>query len=452
LRFFSKNIDMLHGPLLGPLTKFALPLALTAVLQQLFNTADVFILGQYVGSNAIAAVGNNLPIISLFVTLFVGISLGANVSIARFIGGHRLKETMEAVHTAFLLALILGVVLTVVGELTARWMLVALDVPGQVMGSAELYLRIYMLGMPAIGLYNFESAIFRSRGNTQTPLYALAVASVLNIALNLFSVTLVNWGLAGVAAATVLANYVAAWLLFRALCEAHGTIHLEPAALHWQGRYVREILQIGLPAGIQGMVFCLSNLVIQAAINSLGPTVMAASSAAFIVEINIYCFMMSFGQAVTTFVGQNYGAANIERCYQVFKAGLKLMTSFTICVPALACYFAPQLVALFDQHPEVIAIACIRIYYVVGFYILDGTIELFSGTLRGYGCSLPPALITLFAICGVRVLWIYTAFVAWPTFETIMMSYPVSWAPTVILLALLYRFYRRNLKVTRVLA
>lgn len=449
---FRRDIDMLHGPLLGPLTAFALPLAFTAVLQQLFNTADVFILGQYVGSNAIAAVGNNLPIISLFVTLFVGVSLGANVVIARCIGGHRLKETMDAVHTAFLLALLLGVVLTVIGELSARWMLMALDVPEEVMDSAELYLRIYMLGMPAIGLYNFESAIFRSRGNTQTPLYALAVASVLNIVLNLFSVTVVDWGIAGVAAATVVANYVAAALLFRALCEAHGTIHLEPGALRWHGSYVREILRIGLPAGIQGMVFCLSNLVIQAAINSLWATVMAASSAAFIVEINIYCFMMSFGQAVTTFVGQNYGAANIERCRAVFHAGLKLMTTFTIVVPALACLFAPQLVAIFDQHPDVIAIACTRIYYVVGFYILDGTIELFSGALRGYGCSMPPAVITLVAICGVRVLWIYTAFVAWPSFATIMMSYPVSWAPTVILMALLYRFYIRNVKVTRVFA
>ncbi len=442
---------MLHGPLLGPLVRFALPLAFTAVLQQLFNTADVFVLGQFVGSEAIAAVGNDAPVIAIFVTLFVGISLGANVVIAKCIGAHRLRETMDAVHTAFLLALLLGALLTIVGELLSDWMLAALGVPEEVMAGAERYLRIYMLGMPAIGVYNFVAAIFRSRGNTQTPLIALAVASFFNIALNLLAVEVLDMGIGGVAAATAIANYVAAGLLVRALCAAHGTIHLELGALRLTGIYAREILRIGLPAGVQGMVFCLSNLVIQAAINSLGPTVMAASSAAFLIEINIYCFMMSFGQVVTTFVGQNYGAGQLARCHQVLLAGAKLMCTFTIIVPALACTFAATLVGFVDPHPEVIAVGCERVYFVVGFYFLDGLVELFSGALRGYGCSLPPAVISLVAICGVRIVWVYTAFVAWPAFRVIMYAYPLSWAPTVVLLMLMYRLYRKNLKVVHML-
>ena len=252
------TIDMLHGPLVKPMVLFALPLALTGILQQLFNTADVLVLGQFVGTTALAAVGNNSPIIGLLVNLFMGVSLGANVVIARFIGAHNLKETTQAVHTSFLLALILGVAMTVLGELMAAPMLQALGVPSEVMASAELYLRVYLLGLPAMGLYNFESAIFRSRGDTQTPLKALAVASVLNIVLNLAAVAVLDWGIAGVAAATAISSYVSAWMLYDNLCHAHGIIRIEPGAIRMISSYAKEILRIGVPAGVQGMVFSLS--------------------------------------------------------------------------------------------------------------------------------------------------------------------------------------------------
>lgn len=440
------KIDMLHGPMAGPMIIFALPLALTGVLQQLFNTADVLVLGQFVGTDALAAVGNNSPIIGLLVNLFMGVSLGANVVIARFIGAHDLKETIRAVHTSFLLALLLGIFVAVIGELMARPMLEALSVPASVMPLAELYLRIYFLGMPAIGLYNFEAAIYRSRGNTWMPLKALAAASGLNIILNLMAVLVFDWGVAGVAAATAVSNYLAAWLLYRGLCHEHGIIRLEPGAIRMEKAYAKEILRIGLPAGIQGMVFSLSNLVIQAAINSLGAVVMAASTAAFTVEINIYVLLVAFGQAVTTFVSQNYGAGNLARCRKATRVGFSVTMLVTIVLSALACIFSDALLALFNDNPAVIGVGRIRIYYIIGFYFLCVFIEILSGALRGYGYSLPPALLMLVTVCGVRITWIYTVFAAEPTFTIIMIAYPISWAVTAVLLIGIYAFYRQHIK------
>ncbi|TYZ27194.1 MATE family efflux transporter [Selenomonas caprae] len=441
---------MLHGPIAGPMFLFALPLALTGILQQLFNTADVLVLGQYVGTNALAAVGNNSPIIGLLVNLFMGVSLGANVVIARFIGAHNLKETTRAVHTSFLLALILGFAVAVAGELMAEPMLRALAVPDEVMEPAALYLRIYLLGMPAIGLYNFESAIYRSRGDTQTPLKALAVASLLNIVGNLAAVLLLDWGIAGVAAATSLANYVSAWMLYHSLCHEHGIIRIEPGAIRMIGPYAREILRIGLPAGIQGMVFSLSNLVIQAAINSLGAEVMAASAAAFIIEINIYVFLIAFGQSITTFVSQNYGAGNLPRCRQVTRVGMQVGMVVIVLLSGSACLLADHLLAFFNDVASIIEIGRIRVFYIVGFYAVCVFIEGFSGAMRGYGYSLPPALLMLATVCGVRIVWIYTVFAAKPTFRNIMVCYPISWTITAALLAGIYGFYRKNIKVIRV--
>lgn len=446
----KKTIDMLHGPLAKPMVLFALPLALTGILQQLFNTADVLVLGKFVGTTALAAVGNNSPIIGLLVNLFMGVSLGANVVIARFIGAHNLKETTQAVHTSFLLALILGVLMAIVGELMAAPMLQALGVPDAVMPSAELYLRVYLLGMPAIGLYNFESAIFRSRGDTQTPLKALAVASILNIALNLAAVMVLDWGIAGVAAATSLSNYVSAWMLYYNLCHAHGIIRIEPGAIRMVGTYAKEILRIGVPAGIQGMVFSLSNLVIQAAINSLGAEVMAASAAAFIIEINIYVFLVAFGQAITTFVSQNYGAGNLLRCREVTRVGMKVGMLFIVCLSGAACLLSDELLSLFNEAASVIEIGRIRVWYIVGFYFVCVFIEGLSGAMRGYGYSLPPALLMLGTVCGVRIVWIYTVFAAEPDFKTIMMCYPISWSVTAVLLAGIYWFYRQNIKAIRI--
>ena len=310
----TRNMDMLHGSFWDKLIIFSMPLALTGVLQQLFNAADVAVLGQCVGKNAMAAVGNNISVIGLLVNLFLGLSLGANVVIARFIGAKKPGQVGTAVQTSFLLALLTGVGLAVFGELMAGPIIRWLEVPIDVREMAETYLRVYLLGLPVIGVYNFEAAILRARGDTKTPLIALAVASVINIILNLLFVE-VGWGVAGVAAATDIANVISAGMLLLALVRSDDIIHLELRGLRLDSKLLKDIVAIGLPAGIQGMVFSLSNILIQAAINSLGPDAMAASAAAFTIEVNVYCVLSAFAQATTTFVSQNYGAGNLPRCF-----------------------------------------------------------------------------------------------------------------------------------------
>ena len=444
----TRNMDMLHGSFWDKLIIFSMPLALTGVLQQLFNAADVAVLGQCVGKNAMAAVGNNISVIGLLVNLFLGLSLGANVVIARFIGAKKPGQVGTAVQTSFLLALLTGVGLAVFGELMAGPIIRWLEVPIDVREMAETYLRVYLLGLPVIGVYNFEAAILRARGDTKTPLIALAVASVINIILNLMFVE-VGWGVAGVAAATDIANVISAGMLLLALVRSDDIIHLELRGLRLDSKLLKDIVAIGLPAGIQGMVFSLSNILIQAAINSLGPDAMAASAAAFTIEVNVYCVLSAFAQATTTFVSQNYGAGNLPRCFQITKVGMLLDVGFTVGMAALVLFFAHPLLGLFNADPVVVGLGITRLWYIVAPEFLQVFIDGFSGALRGYGYSLQPAMLTLIGICGVRITWLYTLFAAHPTYEALMACYSVSWLVTGIFIALLYQFCRRHIKVIR---
>ena len=444
------ELDMLNGSLWDKLIIFALPLALTGVLQQLFNAADVAVLGQYVGKNAIAAVGNNISLIGLLVNLFLGLSLGANVLIAQNIGANRPDRAHDAVSSAFILAIITGISIGIIGQILTEPVMELMQVPEEVWEMAETYLRIYLVGMPAIGLYNFESAIFRSRGDTKTPLICLGISSALNIVLNLLFVLVFDWAVAGVAWATVIANVVSALFLFSALTHSKSIIHLDIHAMKFDRRSVREIVRIGLPAGIQGMVFSLSNLLIQSAINNLGADAMAASAAAFTVEINIYCIISAFGQATTTFVSQNYGAGNIARCKQVTWIAMGLNAIFMTTLAVFILTFAKPLLEFFNSDPNVVELGTIRLWYVVSPQIINTALEGISGALRGYGISMPPAVITLFCICGIRISWLYTIFAATPTYDILMLVYPVSWVMTTILLCVAYKFYINHLKIVRV--
>lgn len=440
-----KDIDMLHGDVIMPMIKFMLPLAFTSVMQQLFNTADVLVLGRFVGTTALAAVGNNSPVIGVLVSLFLGISLGANVIIARYIGAGDFYRITRGVHTAFFIAIVLGIILAIVGELLATDVLLALGVPSEVIPEAELYLRVYLLGIPAMSLYNFLSAIFRSRGDTATPLKALVWASLMNVVLNLVAVTVFSFGVAGVALATAVSNYLGAGILLLALIKTHGALRLVLSKVKPSAEQAKEILKIGVPAGVQLIVFSLSNIVIQAAINSLGANVMAASAAAFIIEINVYCFVIAFGQAATTFVSQNYGARQFARCREIIRKGLMLGVVVTIAMSAAVCYNAEFIMHFFADDPEIIKLGCVRVLYVVGFYVLYLTTDYLAGAIRGFGFSLGPAILMLLTICGTRVLWIIVMFPLDKTFVNIMYSYPVSWGVTTIFLIFLYRFYRREL-------
>lgn len=449
IKLNTKDIDMLHGTLWDKIILFAMPLALTGVMQQLLNAADVMTLGQFVGKNAMAAVGNNTSLIGLLVSLLMGLSLGANVVIAQNIGAGKLERVHDAVHTAFLLALIVGVAFCGIAEILVNPVFEWLAVPAEVAPMAETYLRIYVLGLPAMGVYNFEAAIFRARGDTQTPLIALTVASFLNIALNLIFVLQFDWGVDGVAWATVIANAVSALILFYDLLKADGLIHLSLREMKIDKACLAETVRIGLPAGIQGMVFSLSNLLIQAAINSIGPDAMAASAAAFTIEINVFCLTNGFGQAATTFVSQNYGAGNLQRCKEVTKVSMQLNIVLMLILSASILYFAEPLIKFFNEDPAVVELGVIRLWFIIAPEIISVVMEIISGSLRGYGISLAPALITLVFVCGIRITWVFTVFEKYPTYASLMAVYGISWFFTMVFLIVAYRFYVKRLKAPR---
>lgn len=443
----KREMDMLHGPLAGKILLFALPLACTGILQQLFNAADVMVIGQFVGKNAMAAVGSNSAIIGLMVNLFVGISLGANVVIARYIGQQNIKKIHEAVHTAILVALIGGVIMTILGELITNPLLRLLGVPDSVFSLACLYLRVYLLGMPVILLYNFEAAIFRSQGNTKTPLICLTISGCINVVLNLFFVLVIGMNVEGVAIATVTSNLVSSVLLFYLLMHSESEVRIRLKELKIEKRTLKEMLRIGVPAGIQGCVFSLSNIVLQSGINSLGADIMAASSAAFNIEIIVYYLLNSFGQAATTFIGQNHGAGLMDRCRLVIRWTWLLAFLFISITSIVVCLLAPQLISLFNNDPKVIQNGSIRVYWVVGFEILNMTIDVFSGCMRGYGYSFIPAIVTLLGICGVRITWTYTIFQSFHSFSVLMMAYPVSWIITTIIMLAAYIYFKKKILV-----
>ena len=439
------KIDMLHGPIWNKVPLFALPVAATAILEQLFNASDLAVVGNFTTGDhtvAVAAVGANSPIIGLVLNLFIGIALGANVVIANAIGRDDRDTVHRAVHTAILMALAGGVLTALIGEGLAGWLLGLLNVPADVLPYAELYLRIYLLGLPVIFLYNFEAAIFRSVGETKVPLMALTFSGILNVVLNLFFVIVLKMTVNGVAIATVISNAVSSAILFYRLMRIDCYIRVVPRDLRFNAASLRKILQIGLPAGIQSAVFAVANIVIQAAINSLGTVVIAASSAAFNLEIIAYYMMNSFSQACTTFVGQNYGARQLDRCRRTFGICLLEDGIASGLVIAVVLFFGKQLLGLFTNDPQVIDLGYIRLTTVFFAYIFSMLYEVMSSYLRGFGISLVPALLTMFGVCGTRLGWVRFVFPLDRTFSTIMLVYPVSLSFTALLIFLALVWYR----------
>ena len=435
-----RSIDMLHGPLAGKILLFALPLAITGILQQLFNTADVAIVGHYVGSDAMAAVGSNAPVIGLLVNLFVGISLGANVVISQMTGQGNRSGISRAVHTAILVALLSGCGIAPLGQAVAGPMLRLMGVPESVFPLSLSYLRIYLAGMPIIFLYNYEAAIYRSQGDTRTPLICLMLAGVINVGLNLFFVRVLGMSANGVALATVISNGASALWLLIGLLRTDGPTRLSFSSLRIDRAILRRMLRIGVPTGMQGMVFSISNILIQSAINSLGAEIMAASSAAFNMEIFVYYVLNAFGQACTTFTGQNVGAGQRERCRSVLRWSLLLSFILTAGLGIALGIFRYPIMQIFSDNETVLYYGAVRILIVATLQPINMLIETFSGSLRGYGHATLPALVTVFGICGTRILWILTVFRLYPTFNALMIVYPVSW--TVTASVLLFHFMR----------
>lgn len=443
-----QHLDMLNGPIWNKLPRYALPVAATGILGQLFNAADIAVVGNFTGdmrTAAVAAVGANSPVIGLLLNLFIGIALGANVVIANAIGRGDRETVHRAVHTSIVTALIGGVIVAIFGQFIAAGLMGLLNVPDDVYPLALAYLRIYLLGMPVILLYNFEAAIFRSVGDTKVPLIALTVSGVLNVILNLFFVIVLKMNVNGVAIATVLSNAVSSVLLLRRLL--HGDlVRVELKQLRIDPAIFRKIMRIGLPAGIQSAIFSVSNIIIQSAINSLGTVVMAASSAAFNIEIIAYDVLNSFSQACTTFVGQNYGAGQIKRCKKTMQLSFLEGAIATFVSVVVLLLSARSLLAIFNSDPEVIAIGYIRLATILPAYVFCLIYEILSGYLRGFGISLAPALLTMLGVCGIRIAWVKFVFPMSMTFQTVMWVYPISLGATAVLIlcaVLIYRPSRR---------
>lgn len=441
----KQKLDMLNGSIWNKLPVFALPIAATGILEQLFNASDIAIVGNFAQTDktaAVAAVGANSPIIGLILNLFIGIALGANVVIANAIGRDDRQTVQKAVHTSMVVSVIGGVLVAIIGEIIAEPLLTALNVPDDVLELALLYLRIYFLGMPVILLYNFEAAIFRSIGETKMPLIALTLSGILNVLLNLFFVIVLKMSVNGVATATVLANVVSAGILYVKLVKSDKYIKVEFKKLRIDGKVFAKIMQIGLPAGIQSAVFAVANIVIQGAINSLGTVVIAASSAAFNIEIIAYNVMNSFSQACTTFVGQNFGANKIDRCKKTLFLCLiedAIASGTAILIVLITGKF---LLSIFNNDPEVIEIGYTRLVIIFIAYIFSMLYEVMSGYLRGFGFSLVPAILTTVGVCVLRIIWINTVFPANRTFVTIMTAYPVSLSTTAVLIFIALIIYR----------
>ena len=432
-----REINMLEGSLWDKILIYAFPLAATGILQQLFNAADIAVVGRFTGSMAslcMAAVGANTPIVGLIVNLFVGISMGSNVVIA-MAAGRGDKETLRrAAGNSLLVAVLGGILMAILGELLAIPLLRSQNVPDEVLPLAAEYLKIYFAGMPVILLYNFAAAVYRGIGDTKTPLIALTISGVLNVFLNLFFVIVVGMNVDGVAVATVISNAVSAIFLFLLLCRKGGSVAVRMSDFKPDGPILAQIMRIGVPTGIQMAVFSVANMIIQAAINSLGTVVMAASSAAFNIEVFAYYILNSFSQSCTTFVGQNSGAGNRRRCRRVLKDCILEDLVFTMLSIALTLLFGRQMLGLFNPDEAVVSTGYTRLLWVFSAYAFSMLYENIAGYLRGFGISLVPSLLTVLGVCGVRVAWIYTVFQHERTFPSILAAYPASMAATAVLL------------------
>jgi len=440
------NMDMLNGPLGRKILRFALPLAATSILQQLFNAADIAVVGQFAGDKALAAVGANSFVINLLVNLFVGLSIGANVVVANSMGCQSYRAITRSVHTSVIVSFFCGFLLSFVGVFFARPILLSISTPLDILDMAVRYLQIYFAGMPFVMLYNFIAAILRGKGDTKRPLYVLLATGAVNVALNLLFVAVFGMGVTGVAVATVIANALSAVALFYFLLHEVGPFKLEFWKLKITPVFLGRIMRIGLPAGLQGMVFSFSNVCLQSAINSLGSSTVAASAAALNYEFIVYYWLNSFSHACVTFVGQNYGAKNMERCRSSVRWTLLLAGSSTFVLSMICCYFAYPLLSVFTSDPEIIATGSIRIYIVVGLHFINVFLDVLSGALRGMGLSLAPALTSMVGICGVRIAWVVFMFPAYHTFTSLMVTYPLSWLVTITVIAGFYFYHVRHVK------
>ena len=438
------EVDMSQGSILKHLVRFSITVALTGMLQLLYNTADTVVVGQFAGKEALAAVGSTGSLINLLITMFIGLSVGASIMLAKRYGEGDWKAVSDTSHTAIAISAISGVFIGVVGYLFTEPMLLAMGVPADILGMAVLYMKLYFVSIPFQFVNVFGSAILRAVGDTKRPLYILIVSGVLNIILNLVFVIVFRMGVAGVAWGTVFSSMLSAFLVLRVLMHTEGAIRINLKKLRIHARTLKSISLIGLPAGLEGAMFGISNVMIQSAINSFGSVTLAGNSIAVSLQGFVYILLQSVNQGCITITSQNMGARNYRRVRTtpLLSAALVGVSGFALSMLMMA--FAKPLTALFNGDPDVLAISLYRMAYTFPYYFIFGIMQTFASQLRGMGHSFLPMAVSVTGICGIRVGWLYTFFAATPTFGMLLIGYPVSWAATMVILIVCYAVILRK--------
>lgn len=435
---------MCNGPLFSKIIVFSIPVILTGILQLLYNAVNIVVVGRFVGSEALAAVGSTSALNNLIITLFIGLSVGASVLMSKYYGAGKLKDANETVHTAIAISTVGGIILAVFGVLTAKTLLQAMGTPEDVLGHAVLYMKIYFLGMPASLVFNFSSAIMRAVGDTRRPLYYLSISGVINVALNLIFVLGFHLDIAGVAMATVISQYLSVVLILICLIRSEGCIQLKWRKIRFHKDKLIDIAKVGLPAGIQGAIFSFSNVLIQSSVNSFGSAVMAGNTAAMNIESFVYMSMNAFYQAALSFTGQNIGAKKYNRMGRILGVCILSVTVVGVTFGGLCYVFARNLIGIYSVDQNVIAIGIVRMGYVCLPYFICGIMDVLVGSLRGTGYSILPMLSSVIGVCGIRITWIYTVFAMNHTLETLYISYPISWAMTACVHFICFLLVRRK--------
>ncbi len=435
---------MCNGTIMDKLISFSLPLMLSGILQLMFNAVDIIVVGRFSGSSALAAVGSTTALINVFTNLFIGISLGANVLAARFYAAGREKEMSETVHTAITLALISGIVMAFVGLFFSRLALEWMDTPSDVIDQSALYMKIYFIGMPFFMLYNYGAAILRAVGDTKRPLFFLMISGAINALLNLLLVIVFHLGVAGVAIATVISQMISCFLVLRCLCRSESSYRLQFSKLMIRGIYFKQILQVGLPAGIQSMVINFSNVLLQSSVNSFGSIAMAGYTAANNIFGFLYVSVNSITQACMSFTSQNYGVGRHKRMDRVLLDCLILSVVVSGVLGGSAYLFGPQLLTIYTKDPQVIACGVEILLYTTVTYFLCGIMDLFPGALRGMGHSAVPMILSVIGTVGMRVFWIYLIFPAHRSLSILFISYPASWIFTIVMQVICFFLVRKK--------
>ena len=438
------TMDMCNGPLLKKIILFAIPLMLSGVLQLLFNAADVIVVGRFTGNEALAAVGSTSSLINLLINLFVGVSVGANVLLGKHIGARDEENASKTVHTAVTFALVVGIAMIFVGFFLSRPLLELMGTPEDVINLSVLYMRIYFVGMPAFMFYNFGAALLRAVGDTKRPLYFLTLAGIINVIFNLIFVIVFHMGVAGVALATIISEGISAFLVFLCLKGADGVLHLDHRSLSFHKDVAIQMMKIGLPAGLQGCIFSVSNVLIQSSVNSFGSIAMAGNTASANLEGFVYNAMNSLYQTSLSFTSQNMGAKKYKRVDKILIECLVIVMIVGIVMGGGAYLIGTSLLSIYSSDPQVISYGLLRMSLICVPYFLCGMMDVFVGSLRGMGYSVMPMLVSLTGACLFRIVWIFTIFATNQSLFVLYFSYPVSWALTATAHLICYMIVRKK--------